>query len=262
MAKSSLSKEIEHAIEVFVRGFSAQRNVTHPYLCHRVGELWVTRDGPRKNPRDYRKEEWIAYGVEPREVDRLARSGGAGILPVLSPPPLNRRFFVCAMSENSDDDRLRDEYKQLGYRLMVPEPLFAHRLKRIPRIVASVAIEQVKTSEMAEQFGKATRSRPIPPESLGTDAPFRQYVALENENLVGWVRSIDACDSTWCANMYVRPTHRRCGIGSALLAHMLRDDRKRGAKQSVLLSSHTGALVYPRVGYEQIGMLYIFAPKK
>jgi hypothetical protein len=43
---------------------------------------------------------------------------------------------------------------------------------------------------------------------------------------------------------------------------MLRDDRTRGAKQSVLLSSHTGALLYPRVGYEQIGMLLIFAPKR
>jgi hypothetical protein len=43
---------------------------------------------------------------------------------------------------------------------------------------------------------------------------------------------------------------------------MLKDDRRRGFKQSVLLSSHTGALVYPRVGYEQIGLLYIFAPKR
>jgi GNAT superfamily N-acetyltransferase len=55
-------------------------------------------------------------------------------------------------------------------------------------------------------------------------------------------------DSTWCANMLVKPSHRRRGIGSALLVKMLRDDRERGARKSVLLSSHAGALVYPRVG--------------
>jgi transposase len=31
------------------------------------------RDEPRKNPRDYRKEEWIAHGVDAREVNAIAR---------------------------------------------------------------------------------------------------------------------------------------------------------------------------------------------
>jgi hypothetical protein len=42
----------------------------------------------------------------------------------------------------------------------------------------------------------------------------------------------------------------------------LRDDRARGAECSVLTASHTGALLYPRVGYERIGALFMFAPKK
>jgi GNAT superfamily N-acetyltransferase len=125
-----------------------------------------------------------------------------------------------------------------------------------------IAIEQVKTPEIAERFGKATRTRPIQAEQLTKDAPFRQYVALDGGKIVGWVRSVNACDSTWCHNMYVRASHRRRGIGSALLARMLRDDRARGFQKSVLLSSHTGALVYPRVGYRQIGLLYIFAPPR
>jgi predicted acetyltransferase len=62
--------------------------------------------------------------------------------------------------------------------------------------------------------------------------------------------------------MYVAPAHRRHGIGGALLVKMLRDDRRLGFQQSVLLSSHTGALLYPRLGYRQIGLLYIFAPKR
>ena len=62
--------------------------------------------------------------------------------------------------------------------------------------------------------------------------------------------------------MYVVQKHRRRGIGSAMLAKMLRDDRAHDAKCSVLLSSHTGALLYPRVGYQQIGTLLLFAPQR
>ena len=115
---------------------------------------------------------------------------------------------------------------------------------------------------MAARFGKATRSRPIPPQDLTREAPFRQYVALDGERIVGWVRSVRALDSAWVSDMYVLASHRRKGIGFALLTKMLRDDRAAGAKKSVLLSSHTGALFYPKAGYEQIGMLYIFVPRK
>jgi GNAT superfamily N-acetyltransferase len=243
--------EIEHALEVFVRGFCVGKSVTHPYEHFRVGRLWVMRDSERKNPENYRKEEWVAYRVAPREVDAAARKRTRG------------RFFVCAVrGMDESDERLRAGYKELGYRLLATEPLFVHRLRKIPRAADFITIEQVKTPELATRFGKATRSRPIPAEHLAADAPFRQYVAVDGGELVGWVRSVHAGDSTWVSNMYVSPSHRRRGIGSALLARMLRDDRKLGFKKSVLLSSHTGALVYPRVGFEQIGVLMIFAPRK
>jgi hypothetical protein len=61
--------EIEDAIEAFVLGFCAIRSTTHPYEYARIGELWVMRDTPRRNPRYYRKEEWVAYGVDPRVAD-------------------------------------------------------------------------------------------------------------------------------------------------------------------------------------------------
>ena len=97
---------------------------------------------------------------------------------------------------------------------------------------------------------------------LGADAPFRQYVALDGEEIVGRVRSVDAVRATWCADMYVNASHRRRGIGQALLRRMLRDDRGRGSKCSVLTASHTGALLYPHVGYERIGTLLMFAPRR
>ncbi len=243
--------DVTEAIDAFLRGFCAEKSRAHPYEWALVEGVWVMRDAPRRNPRDYRKEEWIAYDLQPAEVDRVARRHARG------------RYFIGAIHRADEpDELLRREYKLLGYRLLATEPLLVHRLKRIPRSSSPTAIQRVRTQALAEQFAKATRTRPIPPEQLGVSAPFRQYVALDEGEIVGWVRSVDAGASTWCSNMYVRPSHRRRGIGASMLSKMLRDDRTRGAARSVLLSSHAGALLYPRVGYEKIGGLLIFAPRK
>jgi hypothetical protein len=245
------SDNVTLAIEAFVRGRCAGKSATHPYEWSRVNGLWVMRDAPRRNPRDYRKEEWVAYNVEPAAADAAARRETRG------------RFFIGAiLAGDESDEPLRAEYRRLGYRLLEREGLFWHTLTRIPRASSRLRIVRVRTSALAATFGQATRSRPIPPEHLGTDAPFRQYVAVEGDALVGWVRSVDAGESTWCSNMYVQPSRRRRGIGRALLVKMLRDDRRRGARRSVLLSSKAGTLLYPHVGYKQLGALLIFAPVK
>jgi GNAT superfamily N-acetyltransferase len=243
--------EMEFAIEVFVRGHSAGRSRTFPYEASRVGPLWVMRDAPRKNPRDYRKEEWIAHDLEAGEVDAIARRHARG------------RFFVCAMvGEGESNEPTRTAYKGLGYRLLATEGFFVHRLMRIPKPASPVPIERVRTPELAARLGKVTRTRPIAGSLLGNDAPFRQYVAVDGEHIVGRVRSVDAVGATWCADMHVNPSHRRRGIGHALLCRMLRDERARGSRCSVLTASHTGALLYPRVGYERIGTLFMFVPKR
>ena len=234
-----------------MHGHSAVRSRTFPYEVSRVGPLWLMRDAQRKNPRDYRKEEWIAHDVDPREVDGIARQHTRG------------RFFVCAMiAESEADEPTRAEYKALGYRLLATEGFFVQRMKRIPRSPSPVSIERVRTPDLAAQFGKITRTRPISNDLLGDDAPFRQYVALDGEDIVGRVRSVNAAGATWCADMYVRPSHRRRGIGQALLSKMLREDQAWGSKCSVLTASHTGALLYTRVGYERIGTLFMFVPRK
>jgi hypothetical protein len=229
--------ELESAVETFVRGFAVGRSQTHPYTVERVERIWRLSDAPRKNARDYRNEEWVAGDVAPAEVDRAARERSRG------------KYIVCAITRVGEDDSpLRAAYKQLGYRLMVTEPLFIHQLKRIPRAAAPAKIVRVTNAQLAEALGKTTRSRPIPTKCFGANGPFRQYVALDGDDstsprIVGWVRSIPVGVD---------------GIGKAMLAKMLRDDRKFGVKRSVLTASHAGALLYPRLGYEQIGLLLAF----
>src|SRR5215470_15016851 len=112
-------REMEFAIEVFVRGHSAVKSRTFPYEASRVWPLWVMRDAPRRNARDYRKEEWIAHDVDAAKVDAVARRQTRG------------RFFVCAMvGEGESDEPIRAAYKSLGYRLLATEGFFLQRLIR------------------------------------------------------------------------------------------------------------------------------------
>jgi hypothetical protein len=107
----------ELAIEVFVRGHSAVRSRTHPYEVDRVGSVWVMRDAPRKNARDYRKEEWVASGVEPAELDRIVKDHTRG------------HYALCdLLAEGMPDTELRDAYKALGYRLLATEGFFIQDL--------------------------------------------------------------------------------------------------------------------------------------
>jgi GNAT superfamily N-acetyltransferase len=245
---------IGRAVEVFARGFAFTRCVTHPYVAERVEGMWTVRDATRARAADYRREEYIAHGMEPADVDRIARRLTRG------------RYAVCAVrAAHESDAPIRARYKALGYRLGATEALMVHPLRRIPKADGPLPVQRVTTPELAARVAKAARSRQSLPEHLGPDSPLRLYAATDGERVVGWVRSIVVggdSDGTWVSNMFVDPSYRRRGIGRSMLARMLRDDREHGATHSVLAASHAGALLYPTVGYEHVGELLLFTPGK
>lgn len=215
-----------------------------------MGPVWVLRDAERKRG-DYRSEEWVALAASPEEVDRIARKRTRG------------RYAICAICPAGESpDGIRNGYKALGYRLRRTEPFMIHALKRIPRPSSPASIHRVGSVELAERLASASGSRPLRAEFLEMGAPLQQWVAIIDEEIVGWVRSIKANDSGWCDNMYVKPAFRRQGIGRALLCGMLGGDRAAGAIASVLLASHTGAKLYENSGYQKLGTLFLFSPVK
>lgn len=255
MAKSRMTdrqaRTMAAAVTVFTEGFTFTRSFTHPYRTERVGPLWIMRDAPRKKVADYRREEWVTTGLDPAEVDRIVRQHGRG------------RFALCVLvGPGENEAEVRATYKALGYRLFGTEAFMVHNLKKIPRATAKAVIGRVLTPKLADAVTKAAGWRQILPEHLHAKAPLRQYAAQRDGKVVGWVRSVVCAAGTWCADMRVQPPHRRQGIASALLAAMLRDDRKYGAKQAVLLASHAGAKLYAAMGYRLIGTLFLFQPKK
>ena len=246
-----MNKQLKDAIAVFAKGHCVGKSVTHLYEPKQIGSIWQLRDVARKNALNYRKEEYVGCGMAPREVDSIAREKTRG------------RFFICDIVPTGvDDTTQRREFKELGYRLLATEPFFVHELKRILSAKNKfVKIELVEEASLAARLGKAMNMRPLTKDYFGERGLFRQYVALEGKLIVGWVRSVPAGKSNWCSTLGVIESHRRRGIGQTLLAQMLREDRRLGVVTSVLLASHTGALLYPSLGYQQIGMLYIHAPK-
>lgn len=249
-------------IETFIRGHATIKSRTHPYLVESFDGLWVMRDAPRKSAAaDYRKEEWVVYGVPAGQVERVIRRESKGW------------YFIGAFVDAEQCvETIRDDYKLLGYRLLSSEFLFVHNMQRVPQKKSPAIIGRMKSKAQLLYYAQAARMRPMSEAVLDTSSDWWHYLATVAQHLdddqsasqiVGWVSSIKtATDSHWVSNLVVKESFRRKGIGSALLAQMLRDDRKREAKSSVLLASHTGALVYPGLGYQRIGTLLIFAPKQ
>jgi ribosomal protein S18 acetylase RimI-like enzyme len=243
--------EIPSAIEVFAKGFASGRCFTHPCLAEQVGPLWVIRDAERKRAADYRNEEWVAFDADPVEVDATARRLTRG------------RFAICAIcAADAAEGPIRTAYKSLGYRLTATEPLMMHRLKRIAKWPEPFPIQRVLSEDLAERVKQASRKRQILPQQLVENAPLRLYAALDGKEAIGWLKSVTVGNRNWVANVYVKPEYRRRGIGKSLLEKMLRDDRAHGSAASILLASHTGALLYDSMGYERLGTLLLFVPKK
>ncbi len=238
----------QQAVETFVRGFTFTRSFAHPYLAERIEDAWLLHDAPRRSG-DERTREWIAAGISPRRLHDLAQKHTQGRYAI---------SFILPAGET--DTAIRAEFKTLGYRLRSTEAMMAHPLDAIPHFPPpdSVRIERVLTQALADRLATAARSRQVLPEHLTDSSPLRQYAALCGEKIIGWVRSISAADSTWCSNMFVLKEFRRRGIGRAMLARLLIDDHSHGSKNAVLTASHTGALLYPHLGYRPIATLYLF----
>ncbi|MEO8082482.1 MAG: GNAT family N-acetyltransferase [Ardenticatenales bacterium] len=254
-------------VEVFVRAFAFGRSFTHPFLVAAPAPgLWVLSDAPRggANP-DWRSDEIIAYrlgahGLTPADVDAVVRA---------RPRP---RVAVGVMREMGEaDGPIRSAFKGLGYRLIATEPFMVRGLEgdgptgapidHPPAPPRPFTIVRVRDEPTARLLAKAARRRQILPEHLSADPPpMRSYVAFEGRTPVGWVNSVAVGDMTWCSNLFVIAPKRRLGLGGALMRRMLIDDRAAGARASVLLASHTGARVYPGVGYVGVGELLIFVP--
>jgi GNAT superfamily N-acetyltransferase len=240
------------ALEVFLRGFSATRSFTRPYLISELGaSLWMLADAPdEKKPA--RTPEVITYGTETEQVIALLRQRSL------------EKHMLCVLLDSAEHMKATiADYKQQGYRYLGREPFFVlDTTCRKPQ--TAYPTRRIVNAEDADKVAKAARARQMLPQHITQeDSVCRLYAAFEGEAPIGWVRTIRTHpECAWVAGLFVHPDYRRKGIGRSLMSAMLEDDVRYGVRWSVLLASLTGALLYPRLGYEERGLLLLFSPRR
>lgn len=238
---------LERAVEVFVRGFAFTRSFTYPYEAVKVHGLWAMRDAPLRKG-DPRMQEVVAHGLSVAEALQALRTYN---------PPRHGFCFVAALED--DHESIKDQIKAAGYRLLRREPMYV-----CPTSAGSSdsRVRRVLRPEDSEAVARVAGRKQIPDKFLTQDAEVRLYAAFESGEVQGYVRSNTVGPDAWTSNMVVQPEHRRKGLGTALLQTMLADDAKHGVENSVLLSTVLGSKLYLKVGYQQVGLLQLFMPRK
>lgn len=245
--------DLPDVIDTFTLGFSASRSITYPFIVERVGPLWMMRDKPRSDAKKERNREYVALDTSAaRVVKTIGRTKPRG-------------YVICVAHRGTKRNAgIEAEYKALNYRYARGEPFFVKEVTPIPRRKSPLPVRRVDTLEAARIVAKAARARQIDEKQITQDDPdARLFAAYDGKAPVGWVSSIRTVPTyAWVANLFVDRRHRNKGIGRALMLAMLRDDAERGITHSVLTASTAGSLLYPKIGYEQVGMLQLFLPPK
>ncbi len=242
--------DLQSAALSFANGFAATRSLTYPFEVIRHEDLIAMRDSPHRTKRG-RAQEVIGVQLAADEAIRQIKSYR----------PQGRWFYCAIQSPEADLAAHRDEVKRHGMRLMHHEPFFVFSRPQFTPLTIEREIVRVQDVELASEVNDLCRSRQILAEHLLEDSPIRLYAALQNDQVVGYVRSVDAGDnSTWVSNLAVLPHARRQGFGHALMARLLNDDFERGVAHVVLLASSDGTPLYESMSFSRIGTLQMFQP--
>ncbi len=249
-----MSDRIDAAIETFAGGWCYTRSFTHPYVATRLTpQVLQLHDGPRSNPNaDVRRDEFVCFGCSPTEALEISASVAKG------------NFAICfVLPAGVDDTEVRKEFKALGCRLGATEAFMDNTLTPIEATEPIIPIVRIADQAHADAIGKAWRRKQILSRDIGNEnAVHRVYTIHDGEKFIGSCGSIRVGDASWISSLYVDAAYRRKGLGTALMTRVMSDDREQGINKSVLLASHTGALLYPKLGFAQIGTLYIYNPPR
>lgn len=245
---------IKEAIDVHIRLVIDNKSRTWPFECVDYGPLRLLRDA-KERKHDPRSTKFIAQGVDVKTVAKTIREYR----------PAKFQINVV-IGPDQNVAKVKEDYKSQGFRLMCTFPCFVRELTSLDKgeQIGDLRIARVQTLDEAAAVAKAAGGKQIEPEHVGVEkAPKQLYAAWIGEEPVAWVQSIQLQpEAVWVSNMFVACDHRRKGIGKALMRLVLEEDRKRGAKHSVLYSSPLGMNLYPSLGYKQIGVMLLFGPGK
>lgn len=253
-ARKATDQKILRAADSFFHGFTLHRSRTFPYIITRSEGLTVLHDAPRKKPQDMRRAEAITIDRAPTDVHSETEQ-------------LNREHPRWSLGAIYTDEaslaEIEAEYRELGYRLVAREAFFIHDHRNLPTLKPNLT-ERISTWERMERYAQTTGRKPYRRSDIEGDSPqVRFYCSVSETDIVGAVASIQTpSDTFWVSNLWVTEERRREGRATAMMAQLLLENSQAGKGMTVLLSSKTGAHLYPRLGFEQIGTLLLYQPPK
>lgn len=253
-AREGSDSRILRAAESFFHGFTQHRSRTHPYLISRSEGLTILHDAPRKKASDTRRSEAITIDRAPISVHSEAERLNAE----------HPRWSLGAIySDEAKLAQVEAEFRALGYRLIAREALFVHDHVAVPSVNERLT-QRISTWQEMEDYAAATGRKPYARREIeGDDPQIRFYYSVSEGMIVGAVASIRTpAETFWVSNLWVTEEKRREGRATAMMAQLLTDNRSAGEGMTVLLSSKTGAHLYPKLGFEQIGTLLLYQPPR
>lgn len=123
-------------------------------------------------------------------------------------------------------------------------------------------IEKMNSAHVPQiaQLEKLCFSDPWSENSIASELDNRLshwLVALEGDEVVGYVGSQTVIDATDMMNIAVHPDHRRRGIAEALIIALEEQLRHRGSKMLLLevrASNAPAIALYEKLGFAQVGL--------
>jgi len=245
---------IDDAISACVTSFCLSRTATYPFGIQRTGHLIVTADNPPRKTGGRNPEIFVMPGAT-----------ASNAISQIKDLQLGERYVLSVMCDmKTDIKELSSDYKSLGFRLRTTEALMVLDLSKPIQTQNRHEIKPVETPDDAEKLKILTKARVLASEVMTINGgEVRTFYCDVNDEAVAWCRSIITHPTAaYVSGMFTKPEFRRQGIGTELLAAMTKSDADHGLQYSVLLATHTGEHLYKSFGYERIGTLVMFSPRR
>lgn len=245
------STELTEAVDINLRGFAHKRSRTHPFPVERLNEsLWVAMDAPRKPGKTYRNREYFALHANAKRTDQSVRDHAGDSAHLLC---------ICHAALERDPE-VESAYKALGWKLSANEGLFVFDLTKSIDASSNHDIRRITSVEQSEQLKSVARTRQLTDaEAIDPDAAHATHAAYERGKPIGWSSTYLVNPTLACTlDVKVLASHRRRGVGRALMGAILRHDAARGVHRNHLIASGVGGKLYTSVGFTRIGTLTMF----
>lgn len=175
--------------------------------------------------------------------------------------PEDRQYVLDVFHPRPSSPELKEEFTASGYEFvrtgMILGLELPTRIKSLPHAIhAATTLSQAEAANHA----LAREGERIHAKTLRDEHIHSFYSSVHGE-AVGWTQLVTVYPEVGYINqLYVLKPHRRQGVGTALIRHVLMQARGLGLQRMVLVPSEMAMPLYRRLGYQPLVYFSVFRP--